>query len=257
MKVGPMALSVAAMRPFGSVQDLEIDFTDEDRPTLVTALLASCGEASDAEFWWAQPVGGRIAALLRMLALTEGDSGALSVTLRLHAAPSAAHRSRSRFPMTRCNLPRRAAMSTRRDPWWYRCPGGDRQRVRRPTGSDLRTWRRTPYASRHEAVAAMLDALVVEGGVVPDDETVVADAMATHDPLVAFTVSCACPACGAERDRPVDLEAIALARLSALQRTLLREIHVLASKYGWTESEVLAIAPARRARYLRLIEDGL
>jgi hypothetical protein len=102
----------------------------------------------------------------------------------------------------------------------------------------------------------MLDRLVVEGSVEGDDEPAVADAMATHDPLVAFAVSCACPACGTARDHPVDLEAAVLARLGARRRSLLRELHTLASRYGWTESEILAVAPARRAQYLALIEDG-
>jgi len=31
-------------------------------------------------------------------------------------------------------------------------------------------------------------------------------------------------------------------------------VHALASRYGWTEREILAVAPARRARYLELID---
>src|SRR5262249_25128257 len=69
------------MRPFGRAQDLDIDFTDQDRPALVTALLARCGEQFDAELWWAEPVGRRIAALLRVLALTEVNRPQLPVRL--------------------------------------------------------------------------------------------------------------------------------------------------------------------------------
>src|SRR5215470_18056470 len=79
-----MAPPPIALRPFGRPQDLELEFADGDRPGLVTALLAGCGETSDAEFWWAQTVGTRIAALLRVLALSEGDD-ALSVRLRCPA----------------------------------------------------------------------------------------------------------------------------------------------------------------------------
>jgi hypothetical protein len=100
----------------------------------------------------------------------------------------------------------------------------------------------------------MLDTLVVEGIVEPDDIPIIAEAMAAHDPLVAYVVSCVCPTCGVACDQHVDLEAVVLARLRARQCALFGEVHALASTYGWTESEVLAIAPARRAQYLELIE---
>jgi hypothetical protein len=126
--------------------------------------------------------------------------------------------------------------------------------VRHPTGDDLQAWRGAAWASRQDAVAAMLAALCVDGDVGPDDEDAVAEALAARDPLVAFTVSCACPSCGAAHDLPVDVEGVALARLAARQRAMLREIHALASAYGWSEAAILAIAPERRARYLDLIE---
>ena len=53
----------------------------------------------------------------------------------------------------------------------------------------------------------------------------------------------------------VDLEALALRRLYARQDALLATVHRLASRYGWTESEVLAVPARRRARYLALIEE--
>jgi hypothetical protein len=53
----------------------------------------------------------------------------------------------------------------------------------------------------------------------------------------------------------VDLESLALASLARRQRALLREVHCFAVHYGWTESEVLAVPPTRRARYLAFIEE--
>ena len=249
-----MTLAPARLRPFGRAQDLELEFADEDRPALVTTLLAGCDAACDAEFWWAQTVGARTAALLRVLALTEEKTPELSVRL-VCGEPQCGQ------PLE-VTLPIEALLAAAPDDAGAAAPVpiqlADARTValRRPTGLDLRAWHRTPHASRRDALAAMLDALVVEGRVAPDDEPAVADAMATRDPLVAFAVSCACPACGAARDHPVDLEAAVLARLGAKRRALLREVHMLASRYGWTESEVLAVAPARRAQYLALIEDG-
>ena len=249
-----MTLAPARLRPFGRAQDLELEFADEDRPVLVTTLLAGCDAACDAEFWWAQTVGARITALLRVLAMTEEKTCALSVRLVC------------REPQ--CGEPLEVALSIdallaaapddegAAGP--VRIPLADARTaaLRRPIGRDLRAWHRTPYATRRDAVAAMLDTLLVEGSLTPDDEPMVADAMAAQDPLVAFAASCACPACGVACDHAVDLEAAVLVRLGARRRALLREVHMLASRYGWTESEVLAVAPARRAQYLALIEDG-
>jgi hypothetical protein len=71
---------------------------------------------------------------------------------------------------------------------------------------------------------------------------------------VAFSVSCTCPSCNAQYDAPIDLESVVLQRLAVRQQSLLREVHLLASCYGWTEHEVLAVPAQRRARYLALIE---
>ncbi|MNH45016.1 hypothetical protein D3C79_1073420 [compost metagenome] len=78
--------------------------------------------------------------------------------------------------------------------------------------------------------------------------------MAAADPLVALAVACECPACGAASEVPIDLDGTALARLAARQRGLLREVHCLASRYGWSEAQVMALPPTRRAQYLALIE---
>ena len=243
-----MAPSHAALRRFGRIEDLELEFGNHDRPGLVTALLTLCGKPNDEEVWWAQPVGRRIQALLRVLALTE-------VVDRLTVP--------SRCPQPSCgeafefDLPLAALVDQTPDvgPVQVALAGERSVWMRRPTGHDLRAWRVARPASRQEAVAAMLEALVPDGPVMPEDEPALAHAIAAMDPLVAFTVSCHCPVCGAGTEVPVDLEGLALARLAARQRALLREVHQLASRYGWTESEVLAVAPARRARYLALIED--
>jgi len=246
-----MVPPVAALQPFGHIQDLELEFASADRPRLVTALLAGRGESP--EFWWGQTVGARIAALLRVVALTEGERGVLVIGLRCGDDACG-----ETFEIA---LPYDALFDAGSDgaaaaPERVPLAGGRTAVLRRPTGADLRDWRDGARESRPQAVAAMLDALVIEGEVEPDDMPVIAEAMAEHDPLVAFKVSCACPACGAGNDHAVDLEAFALARLAAMQRALVRDVHVLASRYGWSEREILGIGPARRARYRAMIEDA-
>ena len=243
-----LAPSHAAMRPFGDAVDLDLDFGQPDRPGLVTTLLAQCGEHRDPAFWWSQPVGGRTAALLRLVALTEQRDD-LSLSARCVAAACGKS---FEFELPLRSLPGGAA-----DAGPLRVQLDDKRALtmRRPTGEDLRRWRDAQPMSRAEALRVMLDSLVLAGQAGPEDEAAVSASIAAMDPLVDFTVSCRCPTCGAPNEVAVDLEALALARLVGRQRALLDEVHRFASHYGWTESEVLAVPPARRARYLALIED--
>lgn len=236
-----------AWRSFGHIEDLDVDFATDDRPALVTTLLASCGEPRDAGFWWSQPVGTRIAALLRLLAATDGVD---------HLSLLAQCRQLSCAEPFEFELPLAMLYNAVPDGGTVQVVlDGERSvALRRPNGQDLREWHSQRPQSRQTAIAAMLKSVVVEGRATPDDESVLAEALSGMDPLVAFTVSCACPACGAPNEVRVDLENLALARLKQRQRALLHEIHRLASRYGWTEAEVLAVAPHRRAHYLAMIE---
>lgn len=242
----------AAMRPFGALADLDLDFGHVDRPALVTTLLTTHGAegASDPAFWWSRPVGTRIAALLRLLARTETlDALALSAYC---VQPACGERFEFALPLHA--LPAINEGFDDADPITLRLDGQRALRVRRPTGDDLLRWRDARPASREEALRLMLDALVLEGEVAPHDAHAVSASIAAADPLVDFRALAHCPACGAVNDVPVDLEALALARLRTHQQALLREVHQFASHYGWTEAQVLAIPPARRARYRKLIE---
>lgn len=234
------------MRAFGTAADLDLDFASADRPGLVTALLERCGTQGDG-YWWAQQVGCRTAALLRLAALTDRcTSMALAASC---AEPDCGEAFEFELP-----LPALVDRASSDEPMLVRLDAGRIAALRRPTGDDLRRWRDAAPASRDEAVRTMLSALVVRGEAGLDDAPRIAEAIAGMDPLIAFSVSCRCPACGAPAEVGVDLEALALKRLAARQQALLLEIHRLASAYGWTEAEVLAVPPMRRARYLELLD---
>jgi hypothetical protein len=233
------------MRPFGCAADLDLDFGQADRPGLVTALLTQCAQNRDAAFWWAQPVGERTAALLQLVAATEQRD---EVPLNSRCADGCGETFEFVLPL--CTLPRSDSATVE-----IRLGEERVLTMRRPTGDDLRRWRAAQPASRAEAFHLMLDSLVLEGHAEPEDEAALSASFETMDPLVDFTVSCRCPGCGAAHDVAVDLESLALASLARRQHALLREVHCLAVHYGWTESDVLAVPPARRARYLALIEE--
>lgn len=244
-----MAQRAPLSRSFGrAAEDLELDFSASDRPALVTALLAACVAPTDAEHWWQRPVGERTAALLALLRESEGAE-AIAPSVRCEAAGCGA-RLEIELPHAAFAVapPASEAIAIDRD-------AGEHLVLRRPTGEDLRAWRTLRPTSREQALMAMLTTLSIAGEPHPGDAARAAEALAEADPLVAFSVFCACPACGHEAEREVDLEGLALQRLAAHQRALLHDVHALASRYGWSESEILALTPARRARYLELIEN--
>lgn len=79
------------------------------------------------------------------------------------------------------------------------------------------------------------------------------DALDAADPLAnpAFGVGCA--ECGLGFSASIDLASFVAREFDRLVDRLLREVHQLARAYGWSEAEILAIPPARRARYLALV----
>jgi hypothetical protein len=237
------------MRPLGQATDLDLDFGQPDRPALVTTLLAHCSECGDAAFWWSQPVGVRTAALLRLVVLTERRA---EVSLNGRCTARGCDEP---FQFT---LPLLALAAGAVDvgPVQVHVDADRTLTMRRPTGDDLRRWRRAQPASRAEALRVMLDSLLLAGEARAEDEAAVSASVSEIDPLVDFTASCPCPACGASNDVAIDLEALALDRLARRQQVLLRDVHRFAASYGWTEAEVLAIPLSRRAHYLQLIEEG-
>jgi hypothetical protein len=259
-----------SLRAFGRAEDLDIALdaaldtalhtaTQSHRPALVTQLLQRCddrGAAEDGEaFWWSRPVGTRIGALLRLVALTEATDS-LGVVLRCVQA-DCGERFEVELPLH--ELAARAPDAKASDtPLRVDLPGGRSASLRLPTGNDLRDWATLPHAGCADAIAAVIASLRIDGeprSGDAGDAAALAEAIAAHDPLVAFSVASTCPACGAEDELPVDLEGLALRQLAQRQQRLVVQVHRLASRYGWTEQQALALPPGRRERYLALIDN--
>jgi hypothetical protein len=73
------------------------------------------------------------------------------------------------------------------------------------------------------------------------------------DPFTALQLNTQCPACNAEIAVNFDLEAELLRRLERFQAHRLREIHLLASCYHWSEAQIMDLPSWRRAQYLRQV----
>jgi hypothetical protein len=123
--------------------------------------------------------------------------------------------------------------------------------VRPPTVADMTAVADLPgeQAARVLARRCGLD------GLEPAERERVLAAWDAARPLLAPSLACTCPSCGAQVQAPVDVVALAWAALGDLARAVLDDVAVLARGFGWSEAEVLAVPPARR-RWYRSALDG-
>jgi len=77
--------------------------------------------------------------------------------------------------------------------------------------------------------------------------------MGEVDAQAQVQLAMTCPACRREFHAPFDVVGFLWTELERWSRALLREVHVLASAYGWTEPDVLALGHARRRFYLEQV----
>ncbi|MGW1375376.1 hypothetical protein ACWD6P_14020 [Streptomyces sp. NPDC002446] len=83
-----------------------------------------------------------------------------------------------------------------------------------------------------------------------------AEAAEEADPAAEVTLNIACPACGAATPAELDIAAYLWTELDAWARDVLLDVHLLASAYGWSEPQILALSPLRRRYYLELCADA-
>ena len=81
----------------------------------------------------------------------------------------------------------------------------------------------------------------------------VEERLAGEDPLAESRLALTCPSCGRAWEDTLDIGRFLWAEVETRARRTLWEVHALASAYGWSESETLALSPARRAMYLKMV----
>ncbi|MEP7270478.1 MAG: hypothetical protein ABI882_03190 [Acidobacteriota bacterium] len=67
-------------------------------------------------------------------------------------------------------------------------------------------------------------------------------------------VSFDCPGCGTTRQAPFDIASFLWREVDDWARRMLREIHLLASRYGWSENDILSMNARRRQAYVEMLE---
>jgi hypothetical protein len=121
---------------------------------------------------------------------------------------------------------------------------------RLPTSADVAA--ALQHAEPRQALAL---ALRIEGSTPLDDDALAAieQALSDVDPAAQIDIALACEACGRPFDAPLDIAECLWLDLSRRARRTLDDVHQLASAYGWSEAEVLAVPPARRQQYLQRV----
>ena len=81
----------------------------------------------------------------------------------------------------------------------------------------------------------------------------IVERMQGADPQADVRLSLACPQCDARWEEQFDIEAFFWDEINAWAERLLREVHTIASRYGWRETDIINMSASRRHYYLDLI----
>lgn len=116
-----------------------------------------------------------------------------------------------------------------------------------PDRSRLLLFRRCLLSARRDGEEEFTDQLSA------DVIDAVAECMAEHDPQADVQLAGACPLCGYQWRGVLDIVSFLWSEIDAWAQRLLREVHILASTYGWHERDILALSPCRRQLYLEMV----
>ena len=73
------------------------------------------------------------------------------------------------------------------------------------------------------------------------------------DPQSEILYNLSCPQCDTQWQMLFDIATFVWVEIAATAKRLLQQVHILASAYGWSESEILGLSDARRGIYLEMV----
>jgi uncharacterized protein (UPF0212 family) len=134
--------------------------------------------------------------------------------------------------------------------------------VRPPTVADIID--AADAGDAHEALVTLLERcvpkarsrdgeLVTPAALPPRIVEAAGEALEAADPLACTRIQLECPACGESWSSVFDVSAYLWEELESWAKSLLGEVHLIASAYGWQEADILALSPRRRREYLEMI----
>ncbi len=77
--------------------------------------------------------------------------------------------------------------------------------------------------------------------------------LAAADPQADTQLALSCPSCGHDWLALFDVVSYLWSEINAWANRVLRDVHLLASAYGWREEDILNMSPLRRSLYLDLV----
>jgi len=128
-------------------------------------------------------------------------------------------------------------------------------RFRLPTSADLlavANGAEPDTAQRALAAQCLLDEAAAPV-LALDTLNAIAARMAEADPQAEVQLALTCPDCGHHWMALFDIVGFLWSEINTWAQRMLREVHTLASAYGWREADILALSPLRRQRYLQLV----
>jgi hypothetical protein len=110
-------------------------------------------------------------------------------------------------------------------------------------------------ARRGLLAACLIEADVTELAAVPDELLDrVSEALQQADPQADMSIELRCPECGHAWESMLDLVDYLWRELEQQYTRVLLENDLLARTYHWSDPEILALPPTRRAMYLRMVQ---
>jgi len=99
-------------------------------------------------------------------------------------------------------------------------------------------------------------AVVSASDLPPSVRDAVEAAMAAVDPQSEVQLAMRCPACGAEFSSIFDTATFFFRELDERASRTVRDAHLLAEHYHWSEADILRLPARRRAQYLELVYEA-
>jgi hypothetical protein len=126
-------------------------------------------------------------------------------------------------------------------------------RFRLPSGIDEMAVFGLPL---EEAQKILLSRCIIEGDPERNGKHV-QDAMQKLAPVAEIDLDAPCPECGETQSVHFSLQSYLLAALRQERPRLIREVHRLATAYGWGLNEILSLPRSQRRSFVELIESDI
>jgi hypothetical protein len=204
--------------------------------------IASCYTDLDRRQLAELSIGERDALLLEIRRLVAGDR--LSGVCRCDACGEG-----NEFELDAAALPRPAAPPDR----VVTTTVGERSlRARLPNSFDLAAV--IDESDEGEATRIIVKRCLIDDAPLDDEVVDAVDrAMEAAEGVAAVAVNFACSACGAANRAPLDIAGFLWIELAERIARVVEDVDILASAYGWSEADILAMSERRRALYVERV----